>query len=831
MKVYIASENHGVDTSAGFVRKCFMRSIELGRKFAQSGDDKDLFEALRLLGTGLHTLEDYAAHSNYLELALRELNVDAFPHVGANCQVNVNGKQIWPVVTGTFGMTDFLHSVVGEVSDKMIQSEVQTLENMITDAHSGNHSDTTSKLKEILDVIPFGLLGLGDSGFGDEAQKLQEQSDAKEMETKAKISSGNTTIDQLQEQASVIGKEIYPILEYHDKVMKAITKGVDMIPGAAELMENLAGAMQIYIFSVLAPYIMPILQQVKAELGTGSEGILKASEKGQYAVFNEDDSSDPTHSMLSKDHFTNVLNEPAGRVASEIVRFVVPQITAAWENESIDANRVCNEVLQVLHHPALRSMEGQRKMFEVVRQWWEEKSNSEKSQLADALSKAGVKEGRNHEGEDPLGGPGSKNHSHSGFSQGSGGTQQRRDGYGSSQQSGYSSSRPQMQYQQEERPSRREPVQSYQHQEQSSGGLDITTPAGLGGLLGNLMGAALSGGVQGSTSEVRGGRSEDRSSYGGNQASSYGNQSEERSSYGRAQDSSYGNQSEARRSYGRAQDSSYGNQSETKSSYGRSGDNSYGVQSGGGSSYVRGEGDSYGVGHRTTSEVYGGQPEERSSYGRGERNPSGVGHRSTSELYGSQSEESSSYGRNQGSSYGGQSEERSSYGGNVGNTYSGQSETRSSYGRGEGDSYGGGHRSTSEVYGSQSGESGSYGRNQGGSYGGQSEESSSYERNQGSSYGGRPEERSSHGRGERNPSGVGHRSTSEVYGSQSEESGSYGRNQGGSYGGQSEESSSYGRNQGSSYGGRSEHRRKSEDSSDGSRSEERSSHGGRSHRY
>jgi hypothetical protein len=37
------------------------------------GGSEDLCEALRCLGQGLHTLEDFAAHTNYVELALREM--------------------------------------------------------------------------------------------------------------------------------------------------------------------------------------------------------------------------------------------------------------------------------------------------------------------------------------------------------------------------------------------------------------------------------------------------------------------------------------------------------------------------------------------------------------------------------------------------------------------------------------------------------------------------------------------------------------------------------------------------------------------------------------
>jgi hypothetical protein len=57
MKNYIANEQAGIMTSALHVRKLFNESIRLGRSFARSGNKAELYEALRLLGTGLHCLE------------------------------------------------------------------------------------------------------------------------------------------------------------------------------------------------------------------------------------------------------------------------------------------------------------------------------------------------------------------------------------------------------------------------------------------------------------------------------------------------------------------------------------------------------------------------------------------------------------------------------------------------------------------------------------------------------------------------------------------------------------------------------------------------------
>lgn len=60
---------------------------------------------------------DFFAHSNYCELALIEMGErDVFPHVGRNTKMEIEGARdsVYPIVTGTFGGVDFLHSVTGE---------------------------------------------------------------------------------------------------------------------------------------------------------------------------------------------------------------------------------------------------------------------------------------------------------------------------------------------------------------------------------------------------------------------------------------------------------------------------------------------------------------------------------------------------------------------------------------------------------------------------------------------------------------------------------------------------------------------------------------------
>jgi hypothetical protein len=113
MKNYIANENGSWATSTRYIRESLYSAIMIRRN---SRDDASLYEAFRLLGQALHTLEDLPAHSNWVELALIEMgHRNVFPHVGDQTQINLGGKRTYPLVTGTFGGMDFIHSLLGYI--------------------------------------------------------------------------------------------------------------------------------------------------------------------------------------------------------------------------------------------------------------------------------------------------------------------------------------------------------------------------------------------------------------------------------------------------------------------------------------------------------------------------------------------------------------------------------------------------------------------------------------------------------------------------------------------------------------------------------------------
>ena len=84
----MATEGHGWDTSTAHVRRVFRACIQYGRR-SRGHEGADLWEAYRLLGTGLHTMEDLLAHSNWCELALRKMG-----HEHVFCFVGDEGMRI-----------------------------------------------------------------------------------------------------------------------------------------------------------------------------------------------------------------------------------------------------------------------------------------------------------------------------------------------------------------------------------------------------------------------------------------------------------------------------------------------------------------------------------------------------------------------------------------------------------------------------------------------------------------------------------------------------------------------------------------------------------------
>jgi len=195
--------------------------------------------------------------------------------------------------------------------------------------------------------------------------------------------------------------KVYPILEFRDKVVKALSKVVSTIPGFEKLIETISEKVTLFVMGILAPYIQPIIEMASQQLKVGSSTVISASGQHQYGPWEDPRCTDPTHSLLSKDHFSNVLNEPAGQVATSILQYVAPRIVYGWDHPDVPVEQILDDVVQVFHHPANRQpIALHQSMFRVVERWSRSLPDGGNS-INHLLSSDSVRNGGNHKGGSP----------------------------------------------------------------------------------------------------------------------------------------------------------------------------------------------------------------------------------------------------------------------------------------------------------------------------------------------------------------------------------------------------------------------------------------------
>ncbi|CAK9782756.1 Het-C-domain-containing protein [Cutaneotrichosporon oleaginosum] len=381
MKNYIANENGNWDTSKALVRRTLLKCIEVGRRAQQTGNKNDEYEAFRLFGTALHTLEDFTAHSNFCELALISMgNHQVFPHVGQNCRVRTpQGREVFPLVTGTFGGADFIHSLMGEAGDHLSSAAVSDLSKSFSDSRSiqDGQGASAQALRQMFVQMP-----------GQDTDHLN-----REMDNLQNLRS--TTADPSTMSPQELYKVLWQALAFRDKVMKSIENTIDRIPGLSSLTEKIGNSVSVFVMTTIEPYVKPLLGTATETLANSSHAILNAHANEQFEVWNNPNASDPTHSFLSKDHFDVLLNEPAGQIAQLIVKFSAERIAQAWSDSNIDPRQPVEDILQCLFHPDFSNgAEIQRIMLDHMHKWWQGQGKDQQASLQRLTAQA-VREGRN----------------------------------------------------------------------------------------------------------------------------------------------------------------------------------------------------------------------------------------------------------------------------------------------------------------------------------------------------------------------------------------------------------------------------------------------------
>ncbi|CDZ97898.1 Heterokaryon incompatibility Het-C [Phaffia rhodozyma] len=389
MKNYIANENGNWDTSKALVRRTIEQCIHHGRMSRARGNDDDEYEAYRLLGQAMHTLEDFTAHSNFCELALISLGYhDVFPHVGQNAIIKApNGQMVPPLVTGTFGGSDFIHSLLGEAGDHLSEASISDLNRSINKARS-DPANSDSGLRNLLLQMP-----------GGEGQAL-----SRDVDSIRNGSSGDPNNMSPQQLHATLWK----ILAFRDKVSKGISVTIEKIPGLNSLVEKITNSLNVFVFTTIEPFLGPILKSSTSGLSSLSQQVI--NDPDQFAVFDNPNSDDPTHSFLSKDHFGLILNEPAGNLARINITHAVKLIVEAWDDTNIDARGVGEKAWESVFHPMFYDSRSQiqSEMMAYMKQWID--TQPKKQEILNRLTKASVRSNNNRRIGDTSGSNNSHDH-------------------------------------------------------------------------------------------------------------------------------------------------------------------------------------------------------------------------------------------------------------------------------------------------------------------------------------------------------------------------------------------------------------------------------------
>lgn len=813
MKNYICNERGDWPTSSVYVRDSIHKCIALGRQ----GGSENQYEALRLLGQALHTLEDFPAHSNYCELVLMEMGHNVFPHVGRDTQINLNGNKVYPLITGTFGGLDFVHSLIGAANDSLSEVEIEDVNNHVAAAAD---SKVTDMLKGYLRKLPIKLPNIPDFSGGSREMSGVEIADmidnyerdmqtdtrdlyggfeagpdyasnytggSRDFDTRDGELSGDFQKLNIQNKMKIstpdlssidvkkIERRILPLLKFRDAIMYGLEKVFDSIPGLSSLTEKISETMSLFVFGLISPIVKPMIAAVTKGLHAGAGKVTSGDD--QIEVWKNPRASDPTHSQLSKDHFSLYLNEPAGKVAAVIVLHVVPLVVAAWGDNSIDPNSVTNTMMEVMHHPSMCRTPLQQQMKDTVKEWING-LGSKKQVVLDGLSPDGVLNGANN-----TGGKKHDQGDHSGcshasstanlsaFMAGKFGKQSYTTGQSDSWQSGGGSGMT------------NQNQNSYQQQQNQNQGMY--------------------GGDNSSNNSNKYGSNSNKYGSNSNQGNQYGSNSDNKYGSNNQSDNKYGSNNQSSNQYGSGSSNQYGSNSGSK--YDNKSDNKYGSNSGSQSH----QSNQYGSGSQSnkydndnkygsnSDNKYGSQSDNKydsgssnkydndNKYGSGSNNQYGSSSQSSNQ-YGSSNEYGSS---NQGKHHG--RKNSNEYGSNSNSGNSGKHHGRKNsneYGQSN-DSYGNSNSNSGKHHGRKN--SNEYGSNQGSNYGSNNQSSNQYGSNQGSNYG--QDNQSSYGQSNQSHGSSHHGSSQSGYpGSQQQSYGS--SNQGNQYGQQS----SYG-NQGNDY--------------------------------
>lgn len=224
-------------------------------------------------------------------------------------------------------------------------------------------------------------------------QKAEESAKA---DKESRTAQSNLDADQLWQS-------IEPIFYLHDRIKKWIqerTEQHDAEPLSEESSTQLGKYTDQLVFKYLSLMIESSIMQLRNALKAAKERVdAEAAKSTSAEVYEDGDASDPSHSDISKDHFSNVLNQPAGLVSTVTTNWTTQQVVKCWDDPFRDEEEAIRQILTILHHPAFPGRKKtliQKYMFNAVEEWWNHNTAEEKNKIRGMLTRESVR-GRLHE--------------------------------------------------------------------------------------------------------------------------------------------------------------------------------------------------------------------------------------------------------------------------------------------------------------------------------------------------------------------------------------------------------------------------------------------------
>lgn len=186
----------------------------------------------------------------------------------------------------------------------------------------------------------------------------------------------NPAKNNLVDGPNDLWKAMEPAFALHDHVAKWLLEHEETfkIPYLSKAIEDIGLYIDKFVYKFLALVIEPSIEEMRKAVGAGKEQVLKDDEEQGDDIYKYGShGSDPSHSIIAKDHFSNVLNPPAGLVATVTTNWTTQQVVHCWDDSSIDGEAIIAEILKILHCPAFAGASSasfiQNTMYEAVGKW------------------------------------------------------------------------------------------------------------------------------------------------------------------------------------------------------------------------------------------------------------------------------------------------------------------------------------------------------------------------------------------------------------------------------------------------------------------------------